>query len=684
MAYEDYVEIPPPLTGDPAVDAVNDFKAKYGAKTAPFSARTFFGQGTAMGGGDELESWVKSKLTGRPQEEIRQNIMKDVRGFAQQYPASAALQEFGGAALPSIAASFIPPLESVTAPRAVSALDKLRRTLSFSPEAPVLSGAKVGAGYGTIGGAMSAEPGSRGTGAIYGGLGGTLFGAGLPIAATAGGNVARFLYNNTLGRETERSIGNVATNKLIDEMRNTGLTTRDLTALNKEDYQRLGIPSMVANYLPSTAEAIIAKGGTRETERLATKLQNTQRGQTGRMEDKFRDKLKPKDYFATQDELTADLRAKARTMYDDAYAVGEVNDPRIMEALQNPRFKKAFEEAKAISSTEAAAAKLAGEDPSKFQIRELYVPREVKPGIFEMELKDIPDVRTLDYVKRGLDAVIEKGYKGDGMSTAEAAALKKLRNQYVKAIDENVPAYAEARKSYAGDMEVKDALSMGMKDFNKLKNEEITKFMATASEAEKEAFRTGAMRYLQDTIFDKPNAAGKILSSNKFNTKLQAMFDRPEEYALIKAAMEKEALFYSRASNALAGSRTTPKAEAIERVTQSPDTGAGNIVSSVVKFLIHGEDKVSPEVMGKMADMLSAGSPTEVAAVVRAIEKREKAANVGRVVKESAVKGTIAGTSGGTATPIVDSPEVSGGDIILNELMDYYNSSKQSGGGSER
>jgi hypothetical protein len=211
--------------------------------------------------------------------------------------------------------------------------------------------------------------------------------------------------------------------------------------------------------------------------------------------------------------------------------------------------------------------------------------------------------------------------------------------------------------------------------------------MANASEAEKEAFRTGAMRYLQDTVFDKPNAAGKILSSNKFNTKLQAMFDKPEEYALIRAAMEKEALFYSRASNALAGSRTTPKAEAIERVTTSPNSGPGNIVTPIINFLIHGEDKVSPQVLGKMADMLSAGSPTEVAAVVKAIEKREKVANIQRTAKEAAIKGTIGGASGGTATPIVDNSEVSPGDIMVNELMDYYNSWKEGGkggGGGER
>ena len=654
--------------------------------SAPFDARTFFGQGTLMGGGDELEAWVKSKLTGRPYEEERQKAIAKVRSFAEQYPAGAAWQEFIGAAVPSAVTSFIPPLESVTAPRMVGALDRLRQGISFNPANPVLSGSKVGAGYGTVGGALSAEPDSRTTGAIIGGLGGTLFGAGIPILATAGRNVADFVGRNLFGT-SERSMANTATSKIIEELRNSGLTTEDLKRLSKEDYERLGIPSMIANYLPSTTEAVVAKAGTQESGRLAGKLQTQQRGETKRVEQRIKDRLKPKDYFSTQDELTTELRANAKTMYDDAYSVGEVNDPRIMEVLQNPRFKKAFEEAKAISSTEAAAAKLAGEDPSKYQLRVLYVPREVKPGIFEMELKEIPDVRTLDYIKRGLDAVIEKGYKGEGMSTAEANALKKLRNQYVKAIDENVPEYATARQKYAGDMEVKDALNMGMKDFNKLKQEEITKFMDTASDAEKQAFRTGAMRYLQDTIFDKPNAAGTILRSDKMGNKLQAMFDSPEEYALIRAALEKEALFYSRAGEALAGSRTTPKAEAIARVEAAPTQGPGNIVGPVIKFLVHGEDKVSPQVMGKMADMLSAGSPAEVAAVVKAIEKREKGENVRRIAGEAVVKGTIGGTSGGTATPIVDSSEVSGGDIMLNELMDYYNSWKQGGsggGGGER
>lgn len=676
MADQDYYAAP---TGDPRADAMAEARARYGITEAPFHARTFFGQGTAMGGGDELEAWLRSKLSGKPQEPIRQEIMKDVRGFAKKYPVSAAQQEFVGATLPSIAMSFIPPLESVTMPQTVGALDRLRQVLSFNPERPVLSGAKVGGVYGTAGGALSAEPGQRVSGATIGATGGIAFGGALPIVAKTGANIIDMIWRHATG-PSEKAAAKIATEKLIDEMRVAGIKTDDLLNFSADDYARLGIPSTIAHYLPSATEAVIAKAGTPESGKLATKIRGVQRGETKRVEERFRTALKPKDYFATSDELTSNLRANAKTMYDEAYAFGEVNDPRIQEVLTHPKFKAAFEDAKGIVSTEAAAAKLRGEDASQYTMRELYIPREVKPGIFELELKSIPDVRTLDYIKRGLDSVIEKGYKGEGMSSAEASALKALRNEYVKAIDENVPAYAAARRKYAGEMEVKDALEMGMTGFNKLKHEEVTKFMATASDAEKEAFRTGAVRYLQDTIFDKPNAAGQILRSDKLGNKLQALFDSPEEYALIKAALEKEALFYSHASDALAGSRTTPKAEAVKRVESGAKAGAGNIVGPVVQFLIHGEEKISPQVLGKMADMLSAGSPAEVAAVVRTIEKREKVVNKKRILEEAATKGTIAGTTGGTAIPIGDTTtEISAGTVLLNELMDYWDAWKMGG-----
>lgn len=664
--------------------------APYNPKPAPFHARTFFGQGALMSGGDELESWVRSKLSGRPQEQIRQEIQNDIKSYAAKYPEAAAWQEFTGAAVPNAAAAFFPPMAAESIPFFLSPLAKLQRSLAYTPESNLIKrGAATGAGYGGVSGYNAGEGNywttDRLPGAAWGAASGATFGTALPVVGQAIGKVGSHLWDTLAGTNPVRE----AEQKLVEQMRKEGVTGKDLQGMSQEDYNNLGIPSMIAHYLPKTTKGVIPTAGAPAVAALERKLVGVQRGETKRVEERLKEKLRPADYYAEEQNLTDQLRKNAKGMYDAAYEHGEVNDPAIMSVLNTPTFKKAFEEAKAISSTEAEAAKLAGEDPSQYMLRELYVPREVKPGVFEMELRDIPDVRTLDYVKRGVDALIEKGYKGEGMSSAQANALKNLRNQFVAKIDENVPAYKEARNMYKGDLEVRDALNMGKTDFNKLDHEQIAKFMGGASEAEKEAFRTGAMRYLQNNIFDKPNAAGKIINSEKMTQKLRAMFPTEEDYQLVRAAIEKEAMLYSRASDALAGSNTIPKMEAVKEVTGKPEStvdkmmGGHGLISSVL-HAFRGDDRLSPEVVGSMAEMLSKGSPNEVAAVVKALDKRERVMNAQGKVIQGATQGTIAGTEGANATPGV-TPEASPGDIMLNEMMDYYRNWKESGkgGGSE-
>lgn len=651
--------------------------------SAPFNPRIFFGQGALMSSGDELEAWVRSKLSKRPMEEIRQEINAKNAAFKAKYPVESAYQEFAGAATPSMLSTLFPPAELVAAPRAAGALNTLRNAIRFKAEAPIASSAKIGAITGTAGGAGAAEPGSRLSGALYGGVGGTALGVAVPVAGGFAGKLGSSLVDWARGVGPKQWTSQ-AEKKLVEQMRSAGVTREDLMNMSQEDYQRLGIPSMAAHYLPETTEAIITKGAAPEVAALEKKLIGVQRGETKRVEQRLKDKLQPGDYYADEATLTGQLRSNAKNMYTEAYAHGEVNDPRIMKVLENPTFKKAFEEAQAISKTEAAAAELAGEDASQYALREVYVPKEIKPGIFEMELKQAPDVRTLDYIKRGLDAVIEKGYKGEGMSTAQANALRKLRDQFVGAIDENVPAYAAARAKYKGDLEVREALNMGKTDFNKLDHEQIQQFMANASDAEKQAFRTGAVRYLQNTLFERPNAAGKIVNSEKMTNKLQAMFDTPEEYALVKAALEKEALLYQNASKALTGSRTAIKQEAKASLEKAPEDVAEKVFGGTsllghVMSVLKSDEKIPPQVVGRMADMLSAGSPREVAAVVKALEKREKLMDVQTKAAGTAAAGIVAGSSGAQATPGV-SPDVSGGDVLLNEISDMYDAWKQGSG----
>jgi hypothetical protein len=140
---------------------------------------------------------------------------------------------------------------------------------------------------------------------------------------------------------------------------------------------------------------------------------------------------------------------------------------RILKVLEDDTFKKAFQEAKDIAATEARAAELRGEDVSRFKLLDIY-SRDADGNW--VRTGELPDVRTLDYVKRGIDALIDKGYSGEGMSKAKASALRDLKKEYVNVIDDatkvnGTSAYADARRQYAGDIEVLNALRYGKEDF---------------------------------------------------------------------------------------------------------------------------------------------------------------------------------------------------------------------------
>ena len=207
------------------------------------------------------------------------------------------------------------------------------------------------------------------------------------------------------------------------------------------------------------------------------------------------------------------MRSGANKAYDEAYQFGAVDDPRILNLLKNnPNFKEAFKRAQIIAQNEADADILAGGDGSAFKL----IPYEIVTKGGKPSINMLPDVRTLDYIKRGLDDLIRKGFDGTGMAPAQANSLKKLKNQFVNVLDEvtevdGVSAYANARKVYAGDMEVIEALDNGFKNFGKMAPEEVSKAFENMSEGEAQAFLTGASRNLLDKLTKPSNNAKCVI-----------------------------------------------------------------------------------------------------------------------------------------------------------------------------
>lgn len=631
------------------------------------AARAAVGQGLGMGWGDEAEAWLRSKLAGsKGYESELARINQEYAQYSKENPFVAPALEFGGGAAPALAAMLATPATGgATAPVATSALARLAAN-------PYVRGAVTGGVTGGISGAGSAQPGERGSGAVTGTVVGTTVGTAAPAVIRGSGAAAKWLRDRLA--PTEASTTKTAVGKVSRAINESGMTPQQIEQKVLQDRAR-NIPSTIANADPALvdlAETVAQRSG--PSGRLVEKKLGEQTaGARERTYAQTRKGIKSGNFYADEQKMVADLRKQADTMYKDAYAYGDVDDPRIIDALKNPRFQEFWGKARSIADTEAQAAKLRGEDPSKFALPEIYKPS----GKFDangneiLELTKLPDVRTLDYIKRGIDATIDAGYKSaKGMSSAEANALKQLRNVYVNAIDEatggaNSP-YLKARQAYSGDMEVLDAMRAGMNDFNKLDHEQVIDMISKMGAAEKDAFRTGVVRDLYSKIMDPSsniNAAQRIIGAPEMQAKLQPLFDSPAKFEMFKSALEREAQLFQQSNRILGGAATGRRTQARERFEEG--SGVGAAVADAVSGGFWGSlsnmaarvarsATMTDDIAEKVGKLLMSSDPHEVAAAVKLIEQYNVKATVGAKRLSKGETGAIMGTTSAISPSPVD------------------------------
>jgi len=607
------------------------------------TARAVLGQGVGMGWGDEAEAWLRSKLGNESYETALPRIRSEYGEYAKQYPITQGVSEFVGGAAPGVAMMFVPGMQ----PAGLARLGAL------------------GAASGAVSGAGSATEDNRARGAGSGALIGGGLGVSLPIAMRAVGGAGKWLRERLFS--TPEVVQDRALGKINEAMSQAKVSPRDVQAQMAQD-RAMGVPSVMANANPALrdlAEAVAQRSGA-GSNAIENALTTQRLGARDRVKAQTKAALKPLKYYDMEESLTAQLRNNAKSLYEKAYAHGDVDDPRIVEVLKNPQFKAFFDKARGIADTEAQTAKLKGEDPLKFALPEIYKPsgRFDPSGAEILDLVKLPDVRTLDYIKRGIDATIDSGFRGKGMSTAEASALRDLRKQFVNAIDENVPDYKFARKTYAGDLETLDALRMGREEFKTLDPEQVKKMVDAMSSGEKDAFRTGVARDIYSTIgrpSNDPNTAQRVIGSPDMQEKLAMLFDNPAEFDLYKAALMRESQLYKESNKILGGAQTAKRLDlkaSLDEDTgmiESAATAATGNFSGALSSLVMGairSGQMSKARAEKIAEMLMAKDPNEVAAAVQMIE----AYAVKQAPKQFRATLGEAGTVTGASTAIYPAP----------------------------
>lgn len=605
--------------------------------------RAAVGQGLMMGWGDEAEAWLRSKLGQGEYDDLVQKIRKEYGTYSEQNPITSALAEFGGGVAPGVAAMFIPGGQAAGAAQIGTAGGSALARLAARP---IVKSATAGATTGAISGAGSATEGERGTGAASGAAYGTAFGLAIPPALRTAGGVKDWLSERLFPSvaKTERK----AAEKMTGAMAESGITPKDIERKMAQDRQ-LGVPSTVANTdaaLTDLAETVAQRTG-RGTRKVEKKVVQQQAGAKERTYQQVRKGLQPDDFYGEEERLLNDLRTKSAPAYKSAYAVGEVDDPQIMEMLALPQFRGAWATARSIAEADAAAAKVNAMrnkqpfDESEFKLRDIYsIKRDDMGNPIGVDITGtVPDVRTLDYMKRALDAQVNASYKSDNAATvASANAMKQLRDALRDRTKEVVPEYQAALQTYKGDREILDALRAGYSDFGKLDHEEVIKLVGNMSPAEKEAFRTGVVRDIYGKLFTTSrniNAAA-MLNAPEMQAKMQPLFDSPAQFRLFQAAVEREAQLFSQANQILRGSQTGKRTAMRERFEDTGDdfTQAaaqaltGGWMSSLTGMASRALYKttMTDEMADKLAGMLMSSNPKEVAAVVKILEDYAQAA----------------------------------------------------------
>jgi hypothetical protein len=266
-----------------------------------------------------------------------------------------------------------------------------------------------------------------------------------------------------------------------------------------------------------------------------------------------------------------------------------------------------------------------------------------------------------------LDEEITSLYKaGDG---ARAEALKATRNQILDRLDKIVPEYRKARKMYAGDLEIRDALQFGRQS-GSLAPEEFARKFTKYSPGEQEAAKTGLVQNIMDGFgktSTKRNFAQNVVNNDNLMGKLQLVM-KPEEFRVFKAALKREAELFGQASRVAQGSATferqVAKADIDEMIEQNTDSALelfmnptpGGVVRAAASAIRRMRNaNVSKATFGELSKALSSSSPDELAAVFSRID--ERLPGIQRELAESearATRGTIAGAAAQAPTPEID------------------------------
>lgn len=530
-------------------------------------------------------------------------------------------------------------------------------------------GAEVGAlsGYGNgngLGGSLRGAAVGAGTGAFVG--------TAAPLAGE-GVNALRGVTRTMMGRNpdlAQRTIANALT---------ADANTPRLVGQEMQQAQANGVPYMLAdsgdNARGLLAASARAPGPGRTLARDALEQRQAGLGErvSGAVE---RDLGAASNPHEVNDALMAQARTQAAPLYDQAYAAPGADRfaSKVAGLMQRPAMRQAMARARSIAQEE-------GRDPAELGFAEdaqgnviLASPRQTRvldqrgqpiPAPAEPVMRRNPSWQTMDYVKRGLDDVLQAQPRDPATGRLRldegTRAIQGTLRSFVSQFDQANPSYAAARAAWGGPVRAREAMDIGRRALN-LNADDLAARTRDLSPNELEFVRLGVRRALVEAVSgkgDTANVVNTIIGTPKRRAMLARLFGGRRDFDRFTSTLQAEQEGFRTFHRATQGSPTAPNLQDDAHLNSAVATGmvdlatTGLPVATLVKHAIQfGTSRAGREAQQEIATLLSETDPTRLMELSRELRKQAfRTRQRGRGAGRRAVGyGVSAGNAAGDAS----------------------------------
>ena len=597
-------------------------------------------QGLSFGFSDEAEAGIKALLGRGTYEQNLNAINLAKQEFEQASPGAALGSELVGTApymlLGGLGAVRGAERVAQVAPRVAQAISTpVGRTTTALGGATAIGGASAG-----ITGAGQAMPDFRMAGALEAAPVGAAFGLGGTTAARIAPRIPGVQQAFEAGR---RAIGlpsgfaERADQKLLQALQRDGVSPADALArlqqIKQSNYKPETIIELGGENTRRLADVVAQYPGASQAARELAEERTAGAGQ--RILSDFRGAFQV-NASATDlaESLTQQRDRLARPLYQQAYSEGGViSDERITRLMKIPQFQDAYARARRIAALDGI------ELPAKASDIE-------EVGGF--------DLRTLDYIKRGLDDVLFTGKQpGSGIGKTELSKLKERRSEFVSVLDEVGPAsYKEARNVYAGATEVLDAIEEGKK-FATMDARQLQRTFDRLSDSEKEGFKIGVYDAVRTNVnkgADGADVLRRIWGSPEKRDQL-SVFLGQDAFQDLSQQLLRERVIRQTDVRMMGGSQTQPRT-----LAQREFEGAEELIPMVAQQGLGGLRQYALRTMtGPGQPTAEALAPTlfstDVGKQIEALTRLQRLDDLLR--QQAAAAGAVGGVGGGAAAGLL-------------------------------